>query len=732
MPETRSGQSYNSMDQASHNAGPSNPETEPTQTPTNFQQQLDQLSQTLGSILHRLEVIQEHSTAGVGRDTDVEHRVPRQRDGIGDHEDEREVQLGGGRRYAHRAAPVQFRRPDVRQEPLDELTKRMKVEVSDFLGRLNPDAFQDWITALEDYFDWFSVPEERKVRFVKLKLKGPARAWWSSVEEQLRRTHQAPITDWVEMRDRLESKYLPINYDQLIYEDMLQWKQEPKASVDQYTERFHELSVRSKAVETETQSLARYLNGLKVDLRKDMLTARVYNVEEAYQLALQLEKQANVSSNRRYQLADFGGSRPTTVFKQKLTEETVKSDPARDVRGKVSEGPQCYKCKDEAEPSESPSTSEFAKQEEEEEILKAVDLPICVINRVLTERKQPLAPESNDWKRTNIFHTRVAHGNKALNVIIDNGSGMNVISKAVVERLELPQHPHPTPYRFDFVIRHKAGRENQVADALSRRPHILTIFHSNAIGFEAMKKQYATDDDFKVAWSSLQENMVTAPSSFAIKDGTPLEVSPLPLPTRVSEAGMDFSSYITTLHDDIRKRIATNTEEYAAHANLRRKNVQFNVGDQVLIRLRPERFPPGSFTKLHARRAGPFPILKKLGSNAYLIDLPVEYSFSPIFNIEDLTAYKGLEDHEQNAQMDSAPRIPVTPSNRDSVDAIIDHQFVSTRRGGYYKFLVRWATKPISEAVWLQAPEIQRLCPELFRQYTQINLPESSFNGGGN
>ncbi|KAI9159695.1 hypothetical protein LWI28_001016 [Acer negundo] len=131
------------------------------------------LEQTLGSILHSLEVIQEHSTAGVGRDTDVEHRVPRQRDGIGDHEDEREVQLGGGRRYAHRAAPVQFRRPDVRQEPLDELTKRMKVEVSDFLGRLNPDAFQDWITALEDYFDWFSVPEERKVRFVKLKLKGP-------------------------------------------------------------------------------------------------------------------------------------------------------------------------------------------------------------------------------------------------------------------------------------------------------------------------------------------------------------------------------------------------------------------------------------------------------------------------------------------------------------------------------------------------------------------------------
>ncbi|KAL5737848.1 hypothetical protein ACOSP7_030609 [Xanthoceras sorbifolium] len=298
MPETRSGQFYNSMDQASHHSNPSNTINEPTQTPNTFQQQFDQLSQTLGSILHH---------------------------GIGDNEDEQEVQLGGGQRQAHRAAPIQFRRPDARQEPLDELTKRMKVELSDFFGRLNPDAFQDWITALEDYFDWISVPEDRKVRFVKIKLKSSARAWWSSVEEQLRRTRQAPIVEWAEMRERLESKYLPINYDQLIYEDMLQWKQEPKASIDQYTERFHELTVRSKAVETETQTLARYLNGLKSELRKEMLTARVYNVDEAYQLALQLEKQSNVSYYRRHQPTDLGVPRPSTTFKQKIIEETMKN-----------------------------------------------------------------------------------------------------------------------------------------------------------------------------------------------------------------------------------------------------------------------------------------------------------------------------------------------------------------------------------------------------------------------
>ncbi|KAL5800191.1 hypothetical protein ACOSQ4_033075 [Xanthoceras sorbifolium] len=200
MPETRSGQSYNSMEQASHNPSSSNPINAPTQRPITVKQQLDQLSQTLGTILHD----------------------------IGNSEDEREVQFGGGRRRAHKVAPMQFHRPDARLEPLGELTKRMKVEVSDFLGKLDPDAFQDWVTALKDYFDWFLVPEDRKVRFVKLKLKGPACAWWSN---------------WEEMKQRLESKYLPINYDQLIYEDMLQWKQGPKILVDQYTERFHVNSI---------------------------------------------------------------------------------------------------------------------------------------------------------------------------------------------------------------------------------------------------------------------------------------------------------------------------------------------------------------------------------------------------------------------------------------------------------------------------------------------------------
>ncbi|KAL5768460.1 hypothetical protein ACOSQ2_015243 [Xanthoceras sorbifolium] len=293
-----------------------------------------------------------------------------------------------------------------------------------------------------------------------------------------------------------------------------------------------------------------------------MFTARVYSVEEAYQLALQLEKQAQANHYKRYKYTDLGFPRPASTFKQKVIEETVKSATTGDLRGNTKltrEGLQCYKCKgfghfaivcpkrdkrvayvcenelifdEDAEASGSQSIPETSEPEEEEEVLQGVNLPICVKNR-----------------RTNIFHIRVAHGNKALNVIIDNGSGTNVISQAVAERLELPQQ---------------------------NSPHSLPICGSHKF----MKKRCSIRD-----------------------------------------------------------------------------------GNQVLIRLRPESFPLGSFIKLHACRVGPFPILKKLGSNAYLVDLPRDYNFNPIFNIEDLT--------------------------------------------------------PISEFIWLQALEIQCINPKLFRIYTR-------------
>ena len=59
----------------------------------------------------------------------------------------------------------------------DDVTKKVRLEVAEFYGKLNPTAFLDWIMSMEDYFDWYAMPENRKVRFVKAKLKGATYLW---------------------------------------------------------------------------------------------------------------------------------------------------------------------------------------------------------------------------------------------------------------------------------------------------------------------------------------------------------------------------------------------------------------------------------------------------------------------------------------------------------------------------------------------------------------------------
>ena len=88
---------------------------------------------------------------------------------------------------------------------------------------------------------------------------------------------------------------------------------------------------------------------------------------------------------------------------------------------------------------------------EDVEHLGATALPSCVIHRVLTGTKKKIQGGDSDWRRTNIFHTRMEHGGRVLNVIIDSGSGMNVISSDAVECLGLTNEKHPGPYRVSWV-----------------------------------------------------------------------------------------------------------------------------------------------------------------------------------------------------------------------------------------------------------------------------------------
>ena len=64
----------------------------------------------------------------------------------------------------------------------DDITKKVQLEISNFSGDLHPKAFVDWLNSLDDYFAWYIINDAQKIAFTKVKLKGPARIWWQSIE----------------------------------------------------------------------------------------------------------------------------------------------------------------------------------------------------------------------------------------------------------------------------------------------------------------------------------------------------------------------------------------------------------------------------------------------------------------------------------------------------------------------------------------------------------------------
>ena len=55
------------------------------------------------------------------------------------------------------------------------------------------------------------------------------------------------------------------------------------------------------------------------------------------------------------------------------------------------------------------------------------------------------------------------------------------------------------------MLKHRSGRSNRVADALSRRQLLLTVMQVEVVGFDKVKNLYQEDPNFSEAWKACKE-----------------------------------------------------------------------------------------------------------------------------------------------------------------------------------------------------------------------------------
>ena len=133
---------------------------------------------------------------------------------------------------------------------------------------------------MEKIFDHYNWVEDKKVRYAKMMLIWRADLFWEDLEDTLRRWHQPPITDWLEMKDALSRNYLPPTYRSSLLEEWDRLKQDT-TSVAEYIEKFKRWIW---IVEEEVVTLNRFKKGLNANLLGEIITQWVTTLGEEYDL----------------------------------------------------------------------------------------------------------------------------------------------------------------------------------------------------------------------------------------------------------------------------------------------------------------------------------------------------------------------------------------------------------------------------------------------------------------
>lgn len=145
------------------------------------------------------------------------------------------------------------------------------------------------------------------------------------------------------------------------------------------------------------------------------------------------------------------------------------------------------------------------------------------------------------------------------------------------------------------------------------------------------------------------------------------------------------------LHEQVKLKLQDSSQKYKQQPDLKQRETQFNVGDEVLAHLHRERFPKGEYNKLKYNKIGPCKILCKFSAIADELQLPPWIVISPIFNVADLFPYTASpEDNsstrpKQDTQEGSNSWMRQMPSAQPlEIDRILDTQVARRARRKEY------------------------------------------------
>jgi hypothetical protein len=80
------------------------------------------------------------------------------------------------------------------------------MDIPVYEGNLDVEELLDWIRALDKYFDYEDIEEDKKVKHVVTRLKGHATLWWDELQADRRCKGKQKIKSWDRMVAKMKAK----------------------------------------------------------------------------------------------------------------------------------------------------------------------------------------------------------------------------------------------------------------------------------------------------------------------------------------------------------------------------------------------------------------------------------------------------------------------------------------------------------------------------------------------
>ncbi|KZV57841.1 hypothetical protein F511_03410 [Dorcoceras hygrometricum] len=168
-------------------------------------------------------------------------------------------------------------------------------------------------------------------------------------------------------------------------------------------------------------------------------------------------------------------------------------------------------------------------------------------------------------------------------------------------------------------------------------------------------------------------------------------------------AAYRFARTKQELYDEAKDSLAKAQRRMKKYVDKGRRDIEFQVGEKVLLKLTPQIWKKISAKQIHRglvpRYDGPFTVVNRVGQVAYRLELPDRLKIHPTFHVSFLKKFHEDEADEQRGQKRAPPVIRFQTERK--IAKILDHRTLGqSKKNRRTDYLVQWEGEAVEEAVW--------------------------------